>query len=59
VDEGLFQRVVVTTRGRRQAWVYVYPHPRPKYARGPLTRWDGPTVRFDLESQGAELLPPS
>lgn len=45
VDEGLFQRLVLTTRAGLRAWVYVYPRPRPQYARGPLVRWDtsGPT----------------
>ena len=44
VDEGLFRRVVATTREGRRAWVYVYPHPVPAGARGPLNRWDGPRL---------------
>jgi len=41
VDEGLYQRVVATTRGGRLAWVYVYARPLPRLARGPLRRWKG------------------
>jgi indolepyruvate decarboxylase len=39
VEEGLFLRVLATTRGGREVWVYVYPHPLPQCARGPLERW--------------------
>lgn len=42
VEEGLYRRVLVTTRKGRRAWVYVYARPLPASARGPLTRWDGP-----------------
>src|SRR3954447_7051419 len=40
VGEGLFRRVVLTTRAGRRVWVYVYPHPVPPGARGPLDRWE-------------------
>ena len=39
VDEGLFRRLVATTRAGRRAWLYVYPHDVPEGAVGPLTRW--------------------
>ena len=42
VDEGLYRRRAATTRAGRRAWVYVYGRPLPQYARGPLTRWEGP-----------------
>lgn len=41
VDEGLFLRLVATTRAGRLAWLYAYPHPVPAGAIGPLTRWPG------------------
>ena len=41
VDEGLYRRVAVTTRGGRLVWVYLYARPLPRQARGPLTRWKG------------------
>ncbi|SIN74725.1 Uncharacterized conserved protein YtfP, gamma-glutamylcyclotransferase (GGCT)/AIG2-like family [Singulisphaera sp. GP187] len=44
VDEGLYQRVALTTRGGRLVWVYLYARPLPRQARGPLTRWKGPTA---------------
>jgi gamma-glutamylcyclotransferase (GGCT)/AIG2-like uncharacterized protein YtfP len=42
VGEGLYRRILTTTRGGRRAWVYVYARPLPPDARGPLDRWDGP-----------------
>ena len=42
VAEGLFARVVTTTRAGRLAWIYVYGRAVPPGARGPLPRWDGP-----------------
>jgi gamma-glutamylcyclotransferase (GGCT)/AIG2-like uncharacterized protein YtfP len=42
VDEGLYRRVVTTTRAGRQVWVYVYARPIPASAPGPLTRWRRP-----------------
>jgi gamma-glutamylcyclotransferase (GGCT)/AIG2-like uncharacterized protein YtfP len=42
VDEGLYRRVMMTSRSGRRVWVYVYARPLPSDARGPLTRWDGP-----------------
>jgi indolepyruvate decarboxylase len=42
VAEGLYRRVALTTREKRHVWVYVYPHPLPPGARGPLARWEGP-----------------
>ncbi|WP_406699495.1 gamma-glutamylcyclotransferase family protein [Singulisphaera sp. Ch08] len=41
VDEGLYQRVAVTTRRGLWAWVYIFARPLPREARGPLTRWRG------------------
>jgi gamma-glutamylcyclotransferase (GGCT)/AIG2-like uncharacterized protein YtfP len=41
VAEGLFRRVALKTLGGRDAWAYLYPHPLPRGARGPLARWDG------------------
>ena len=45
-DVGLFRRVALRTRSGVRAWAYVYPHPIPRGARGPITRWDG--RRIDL-----------
>jgi gamma-glutamylcyclotransferase (GGCT)/AIG2-like uncharacterized protein YtfP len=39
VAEGLYRRLPVMTAAGRLAWVYVYPHPLPQGARGPLERW--------------------
>ncbi len=49
VDEGLFRRVRVVTRGGRQVWVYVFALPISDAirARGPIARWDGPRVPID------------
>ena len=47
VDEGLYRRVLLTTRAGRRAWVYVYAQPLPPEARGPLVRWDGPPRGLD------------
>lgn len=44
VSEGLYQRVVATTRQGRTVWLYVYARPLPAGARGPLPRWDGPAA---------------
>ena len=44
VEEGLYRRLIVTTQGGREAWVYVYARPLPSTARGPMDRWDGPRV---------------
>jgi gamma-glutamylcyclotransferase (GGCT)/AIG2-like uncharacterized protein YtfP len=44
VAEGLYRRVALVTRAKRHVWVYVYPHPLPRDARGPLARWEGPRV---------------
>lgn len=44
VSEGLFRRLVLRTRSGRVVWVYVYPHPVPGTAVGPLPRWDGPRL---------------
>ncbi|WP_422930186.1 gamma-glutamylcyclotransferase family protein [Singulisphaera sp. PoT] len=44
VDEGLYERLAVTTRSGRSAWVYVYVRPLPQGAQGPLTRWEGPRI---------------
>ena len=41
VDEGLFRRLLTTTRAGRLAWLYVYPHEVPAGAIGPLSRWEG------------------
>jgi gamma-glutamylcyclotransferase (GGCT)/AIG2-like uncharacterized protein YtfP len=46
VEDGEFLRVVVRTRRGQAVWVYVYPHPIPGRAVGPLPRWEGP--RMDL-----------
>ncbi|MBX6311947.1 MAG: gamma-glutamylcyclotransferase [Isosphaeraceae bacterium] len=48
VDEGLYRRVVLTTRGGRRVWVYVYPHALPRTARGPLAQWEGPRRRVPI-----------
>ncbi|WP_158633728.1 thiamine pyrophosphate-binding protein [Tautonia sociabilis] len=48
VDEGLFRRVELRTRAGLVAWTYVFPHPVPEGARGPLTRWVG--LRVDPAS---------
>jgi gamma-glutamylcyclotransferase (GGCT)/AIG2-like uncharacterized protein YtfP len=40
VSEGLFARLALPTEKGRLVWVYVYPHPLPPGARGPLARWD-------------------
>jgi len=42
VDEGLFRRVALRSRSGREVWAYVYPHPVPDGARGPLARWECP-----------------
>jgi|SRR5579864_6252234 len=47
VDKGLFRRVEVITREGRLVWLYVYPHPLPRGARGPLASWSGPRVAED------------
>ncbi|WP_152050429.1 gamma-glutamylcyclotransferase family protein [Tautonia marina] len=44
VAEGEFLRIVVRTRMGREVWVYVFPHPVPEGAVGPLPRWEGPRV---------------
>lgn len=44
VGEGLFSRVALRTRSGLLAWTYVYPHPVPAGAAGPIVRWDGPRV---------------
>ena len=41
VGEGLFQRELLRTRSGQEVWVYVYPHPVPERAFGPLPRWEG------------------
>lgn len=43
-DEDHFRRLAIRTRGGLAAWAYVYPHPIPEGARGPLDRWDGRRV---------------
>ncbi len=47
VAEGLFRRVVATTRGGRRVWVYLYARPLPQWARGPFDRWSGPRMVSD------------
>lgn len=46
VAEGEFLRVALHTRTGREVWAYVFPHPVPEGAVGPLPRWEGP--RIDL-----------
>jgi gamma-glutamylcyclotransferase (GGCT)/AIG2-like uncharacterized protein YtfP len=43
IDEGLFRRTLRTTRAGRTVWVYIYTGAVPAGARGPLSRWDGPS----------------
>lgn len=45
VDEGLYRRVVATTRGGRAVWVYEFAGRLPAGARGPLSRWRDPGNR--------------
>lgn len=40
VSEGLYRRVSVASRGRRQVWIYVYAMPLPPTAVGPIGRWN-------------------
>jgi gamma-glutamylcyclotransferase (GGCT)/AIG2-like uncharacterized protein YtfP len=49
VDEGIFRRVRVETRGGLSVWVYIYALPIPDEirARGPIARWDGRRVPID------------
>jgi gamma-glutamylcyclotransferase (GGCT)/AIG2-like uncharacterized protein YtfP len=39
VADGLYHRVLTTTRNNHRVWVYVYARPLPLRARGPLSRW--------------------
>jgi gamma-glutamylcyclotransferase (GGCT)/AIG2-like uncharacterized protein YtfP len=39
VSEGLYRRVLVSSRAGRQVWMYVYALPIPESAAGPLSRW--------------------
>ena len=41
VDAGLFHRVELTLGSGVRAWVYIYPHPVPPTARGPIAVWSG------------------
>ncbi|CAN5735140.1 hypothetical protein BH23PLA1_BH23PLA1_22580 [soil metagenome] len=42
IAAGLFRRIISTTRGGVEVWVYVFPHPLPERAEGPLRRWNSP-----------------
>lgn len=53
VGEGLFRRVIATTRAGRRAWLYVWPREVPADARGPLGRWEGRRVRLLVD--GGEI----
>ncbi|WP_169979715.1 gamma-glutamylcyclotransferase family protein [Tautonia rosea] len=46
VGDGQFRRVTLRTLRGREAWVYVFPHPVPAWALGPLTRWEGPRINL-------------
>ncbi len=43
-DSGLFRRLTVTTLGGFEVWIYVFPHPLPAGAVGPIRRWNGSRV---------------
>jgi gamma-glutamylcyclotransferase (GGCT)/AIG2-like uncharacterized protein YtfP len=47
VDEGLFLRVALRARSGRDVWAYVFPHPVPAGAIGPLPRSEGPRPGLD------------
>ncbi|WP_435010336.1 gamma-glutamylcyclotransferase family protein [Tundrisphaera lichenicola] len=55
VEDGLFRRVVTTTRAGRVVWIYVYAKALPRDARGPLPRWEGLRGRFAPRSPGEDL----
>ena len=51
VDEGLYRRIEVQTRGGSRVWVYEYAQPLPATARGPLARWR-PNLRWNSSIEG-------
>ena len=57
VEEGLFRRIAATSRAGRRVWAYVYPHPVPPGARGPLTRWEGPGAADDSDLAPTQSVP--
>jgi gamma-glutamylcyclotransferase (GGCT)/AIG2-like uncharacterized protein YtfP len=42
VDDGLYQRVMTTSRNNVRVWVYIYARPLPSNAR-PIEVWSGPS----------------
>jgi gamma-glutamylcyclotransferase (GGCT)/AIG2-like uncharacterized protein YtfP len=51
VDEGPYRRASTVARSGRRVWAYVHGPALPEGARGPITRWEGARVSWDVFSR--------